>query len=382
MNILFLDQFSELGGGQRCLLDLLPALEERGWRAHAAVPGNGPLIGLLRSRNVGVDLIPCGPYRSGSKSVADILRFPWDVWRQARVIRGLLRRQSFDLIYVNGARLLPAAVVAGRGRIPILFHVHFPIHGYAARLAGFSIRQAGVSVAACCRYVAQPLRRYVARGRLRVIANGIPDTGFRERSFGAGGCWRIGVIGRIAPEKGQKKFLQAAALLAAEFPGARFVICGAPFWAARNHLNEVQALAHGLPVEFMDWQDDVAPVLAGLDLLVIPSAQEGMPRILLEAFSAGLPVVAFPASGIPEAIEDGVTGFLVPESSPEALAARIQDLIRGDPERLARVARDARDEWRRRYTVGRYRDEIISLLQDLVSDRQAEDEIAMQRLRR
>jgi glycosyltransferase involved in cell wall biosynthesis len=128
----------------------------------------------------------------------------------------------------------------------------------------------------------------------------------------------------------------------------------------------------------MDWQDDVAPVLAGLDLLVIPSVQEGMPRILLEAFSAGVPVVATP----PEAIEDEVTGFLVPESFPESFARRISDLMTGDPERLARVARNARDEWRRRYTVARYRDEIISLLQDLVSDRQAEAEIAIQRPRR
>jgi glycosyltransferase involved in cell wall biosynthesis len=368
MNILFLDQFSELGGAQRCLLDLLPAIEERGWRAHAALPGDGPLIDLLRSRNVGVERIPCGPYRSGSKSGADFLRFPGDVWRQTRVIRGLLRRHAVDLIYVNGARVLPAAALAARGRVPVLFHVHFPIRGYAARLAGLSLRRADATVAACCRFVALPLRRYVPRGRLRVIVNGTPDAGFRERAFGAGGRWRIGVIGRIAPEKGQTKLLQAAALLAPGFPEARFVICGAPLWAKRKYYDEVRRLAQGLPVDFLEWQDDVAPILAELDLLVIPSGEEGMPRILLEAFSAGLPVVAFPASGIPEAIEDDATGFLVPESSPEALAARIRGLTSGDPERLARVARHARDEWERCYTLAAYREEITGLMRDLVWD--------------
>jgi glycosyltransferase involved in cell wall biosynthesis len=378
MNILFLDQFSELGGAQHCLLDLLPAIAERGWHAHAAVPGNGPLIGLLRSRNVGVDIIPCGPYRSGRKSTGDILRFPWDVWRQTRIIRGLLRRHSFDLIYVNGARVLPAAALAARGRIPVLFHAHFPIYGYMARLAGWSVRWSNATVAASCQFMAQPLRRHVPRGRLRVIFNGTADLGFREREFGAGGRWRIGMIGRISPEKGQTTFLRAAAVLAPTFPEARFVICGAPFWAGRTYFDEVRVLARGLPVEFMDWQDDIGRVLAELDLLVIPSVQEGMPRILLEAFSAGVPVVATP----PEAIEDEVTGFLVPESFPELFAARIRDLITGDPERLAKVARNARDEWRRRYTVAAYRKEIIALLQGLVSDRLTESEAILLRPRR
>ena len=71
MNVLFLDQFSELGGAQRCLLDLLPEILERGWSATAALPGAGPLVGLLRDWQVPVQQIPCGPYESGSKSFTD-----------------------------------------------------------------------------------------------------------------------------------------------------------------------------------------------------------------------------------------------------------------------------------------------------------------------
>jgi len=234
------------------------------------------------------------------------------------------------------------------------------------------VRRANATVAACCRFVAQPFRHHVTRGKLRVIVYGRPDLGFRERDFGRDGRWRIGVIGRIAPEKGQTTFLRAAAMLAPMFPRARFVVCGAPLWAARSYLNEVRVLADGLPVDFLEWQDDVGRVLAELDLLVIPSVQEGMPRILLEAFSAGLPVVAFPACGIPEAIEDEVTGFLVPGASADALAMRLGDLIAGDRERLAAIARNARQEWERRYTLAAYREEIIGLIEDLVSDRPEE----------
>ena len=366
MNILFLDQYSELGGGQRCLLDVMPAIEQRGWRAHAAIPGNGPLRELLRARNVDVEDIPCGSYRSGSKSAADILRFSRDLPRQVRVIRGLLDREPFDLVYVNAARLLPAVALAAGSRVPVLFHVHFPIYGSAARLAGWSIRRTNATVVGCCRFVTKSLQRYIPRGRLRVVANGAADLGFQERSFGDKGRWRIGVVGRIAPEKGQVEFLRAAALLAPQFPGLRFVICGAPLWAARSYFDEVRRLASTLPVDFLDWQDDVAPVLAQLDMLVVPSGQEGMPRIILEAFSAGLPVVAFPVCGIPEAIEDEATGFLVPDASPQGLAGRIAGLISGDAGKLGTVALNARHEWERCYTVATYRNEIGALIEDLV----------------
>ena len=79
MKILFLDQFSELWGAQRCLLDLLPAVAEHGWHATVALPGKGPLIGRLRAAGAATMDIPCGPYRPGTKSLADIRRFRSDL---------------------------------------------------------------------------------------------------------------------------------------------------------------------------------------------------------------------------------------------------------------------------------------------------------------
>ncbi len=358
MNILFLDQFSQLGGAQRCLLDLLPALEERGWHAAAALPGGGPLVEMLSVRGIGVQTIPCGPYRSGSKSVTDGVRFIRDVRNQASV----LRPQKADLVYVNGPRLLPAAALAFGGRAPVLFHAHSRIPaGYSAWLAGWSIRRTDGTVVACSRSVAPDVRQH----RLRVIANGTPDAGFRERSFDR---WRIGIVGRISPEKGQIEFVQAAAMLAPEFPDARFVICGAPIFPAGNYFERVRALANGLPMEFLGWRDDVAPVLAELDLLVIASEAEGMPRVMLEAFSAGVPLVAFAVGGIPEVIRDRETGFLVRERTPEALAACIRDAMTGSTAALQQVAINARCEWERSYRVEDYRKNVTDLMERLVLD--------------
>lgn len=377
MEILCLDQFSVMGGAQLCLLDVLEAVEKRGWHARVALPGEGPLADRIRARGGVVFEIPCGPYRSGSKSVADLVQLPFDVWRQKQILDGLMSSGKIDLLYVNGPRLLPAAALAAEGRAPVLFHAHNRINEVsAAGLAGWSIRHSRATVIACSNYVAQPIANYVGGGIVDVIPNGTPDAGFRERAFGRGRSWRIGLIGRISPEKGQTEFLRAAAMLAPEFPAARFVICGAPTISAGKYLDRVSELARGLPVEFLGWRDDIGEVLAGLDLMVVPSKDEGMGRVIVEAFSAGVPVVAFPAGGIPEVIADGETGFLVDERTPETLAARIREVMLCDEGTVRRVVTNARAAWERFFTVAGYQRRIIDRAEQIVSSWRAENEKA------
>jgi glycosyltransferase involved in cell wall biosynthesis len=368
VNVLFLDQFSALGGAQQCLLDLMPAIEERGWSARAAVPPGGPLVELLRGRGVPVVEIPYGAYACGKKSATDILQFAADVPAQTSAIRALLDKSRTDLVYVNGPRLLAAAALASRGRTPVLFHAHSFVAQRSARLLeGLALRHSGAIVAACCEAVAQPLRKWAAS--VYTVPNGTADLGFVERGFGKPGEMRIGIIGRIAPEKGQAEFLRAAALLVRNVPHARFVVCGGPLFGDRTYYNEVLRLSAGLPVEFLDWQDDVRAVMRDLDLLVIASTQEGMPRVLLEAFSAGLPVVAFPVGGIPEVIEDEVTGFL---ARPGDLAARLQEVLESEPQKLRAVAQRARFEWEQRYTLAAYREGITNRMEQCVVRRARE----------
>jgi glycosyltransferase involved in cell wall biosynthesis len=363
MNILFLDQYSALGGAQQCLLDLLPAIEERGWNARVAIPAGGPLVVLLRERGIQVHEIRSGPYRCGKKSVTDLLRFAADVPLQMATIAGLLDQQSTDLVYVNGPRLLIAATLAVRRRVPILFHAHHVIgQSSAARLEGLALRRSRATIAACCDAAADPLRKWSASGPVVTVPNGTLDRGFRERILKPGGEIRIGMVGRIAPEKGQLEFLQAAAKLREDFPHARFVICGAPLFGDRAYHEEVRRLAVGLPVELMEWQADVGEVMRGLDVLAMPSKEEGMPRVLLEAFSAGLPAVACPVGGIPEVIEDGVNGFIARGDLSEAL----RKVLESDPAALQAMSRNARRDWEQRYTVAIYRERLTNLMERFV----------------
>jgi glycosyltransferase involved in cell wall biosynthesis len=364
MNVLCLDQFSELGGAQRCLLDLLPALTSGGWNAHVAAPGDGELMERAAALNATSSRIHCGPYSSGRKTPADMARFALDAPRLAREIRGLIRRYDADLVYVNGPRLLPAAALAARKGPPLLFHAHSYLEGSARRLAGWSLRVAEAGVVASSRFVAAPLAAYCGGRRIRVVYNGVRMCDCARQN---GPGLLLGVIGRIAPEKGQADFLRAARLLHADLPDCRFLVCGAPLFsdaAAMRYASELDALARQLPVTFTGWQQNVESTLAGLDLLVVPSAQiDATPRVILEAFAAGVPVMAYASGGIPEIVEHNVTGFLVEQRSPATLAAAMRHLLAHEPERLRDVAQRARSKARSDFTLERYQAQMRDAMQ-------------------
>ena len=188
---------------------------------------------------------------------------------------------------------------------------------------------------------------------------------FLPREFGQR-C-RIGVIGRIAPMKGQTDFLRAAAEIAPKLPGARFVICGAPIFCPASYVQEVDRLAAGLPVDFLGWREDVHEVLQQLDLLVVPSTKaEATTRVILEAFSAGVPVVGYSIGGIPEIVRDGQNGFLVPECEAGALARKVLEITKSD---LTAVVRTARADWEKNYSVLRYRDQMARIMSECVRDK-------------
>jgi glycosyltransferase involved in cell wall biosynthesis len=362
MSILFLDQFSELGGGQQALLDTVDAARMAGWEARVLIPGRGPLVDALRVRNVATDEIPCGPYGSGAKSIADSLRFARDLRPQVRMIRDAISAADVELIYVNGPRLLPAAALAAGARVPMLFHVHVHLQGSALWLARWALHRTQATVVGCSKSVLEPLRSHIDARNVHVIPNGVRDAGYRERNFDARSRLRIGMIGRMGPQKGQMEFVNAAALLRSEFPQARFIVCGAALSQSRDEYDDaVRLRARGLPVEFVGWQSDVGAVMRDLHLLVVPSMMEGMGRVVLEAFSAGVPVVAFPAGGIREAIVDGVTGFLTQHFTAEALAARIRDAVATDPTQIQGIVWNARQAWIQNYTLATYQERIISL---------------------
>jgi glycosyltransferase involved in cell wall biosynthesis len=370
MNILFLDQFSKLGGGQRSLLELLPAIPESGWTGRVALPSWDSFADRIRAIGIPVDTIRCGSYPQGHKGLGDSVRFIREMPRLAGGINSLVTKNSIDMLYVNGPRLLPAAaLVAGARAIPLVFHSHHRLmQPSAVRLVGRMLRWSGAKVIACCRFAADALRPHLIEGQCTVLYNGVPDLSRTERRFCGSTQIQIGVVGRVEAEKGQMEFVRAAQILAREFPMCRFVVTGAPLFSGSEYLDQVRAASRGISCEFAGWQEDITGTLSGLDLLVVPSTEiDSTPRIILEAFSAGVPVVAFRAGGIPEIVTDGRTGFLAAGATGEALAERIRSVLLMAPDELLDVTRRARQAWSREFTLERFRRGVTGIIAQLFS---------------
>ena len=150
----------------------------------------------------------------------------------------------------------------------------------------------------------------------------------------------IGTAGRLSLVKGHETFLRAARLILDQQPGARFVIAGdGPLES------DLKALAVQLRIDracvFAGARGDVNNLLAALDVFVLPSLSEGLPMAVLEAMAAGKPVVASRVGGLPEVIQHGVSGLLVPPSDANALARACVDLA-ADREWASRLGAEAK----------------------------------------
>jgi glycosyltransferase involved in cell wall biosynthesis len=361
MRILFLDQFSEAGGAQRCLMDLMPEIQARGWEPHLMAPGNGPLLEWSREAGIPTYSLPMSEYSNGGKTVRDLLRFGLDVPRVKAAIQEVVRRHDIELIYVNGPRVLPAVVGVYR---PVVFHSHNRVTGaHCQRLLRWALRHTEATLISASSFVAQTCRNLANNDRAHVIYNGAADHWQGSRDFSRGPA-RVGLIGRIAPEKGHLDFLRAAAVLAKDrVPAAQFFVYGDRLFSDAGYDRTVRALAEHASVQLCGWTDNVPEVLRELDILVVPSGSaEASPRVILEAFSAGTPVVAYRSGGIPEIIDDGRTGVITAAPRFESLAASIRSLL-SDPERMERLSVGGRQEWQRRFTLQMFRQNICEVLE-------------------
>ncbi len=158
----------------------------------------------------------------------------------------------------------------------------------------------------------------------------------------------IGSAGRLSPEKGFGVLVEAAAIVARADPGAGFIHFGdGPLRATiQRRIGEL-----GLERRFIlaGLRDDLDRFLPHWDLSVLPSFTEGLPTVVLESYAAGVPVVATAVGGTPEAVADGVDGYLVPPGNPAALAGRILNILSLGDERQA-MGRRGRERIRAEFT--------------------------------
>jgi glycosyltransferase involved in cell wall biosynthesis len=258
---------------------------------------------------------------------SDLHRLPPD---ELRRMADLCRRERPDVLHTHMSRAHFFGVLLGRlGGVPCVATAHsqkLQLHWRA--------NDAVIAVSdATARF--QRLYNCVPAARLHVV-HGFVEPPFRlpshiERealrtSLDAGtGDVLVGTAARLIPAKGVQDLLQAVALLRRRVP-ALLVVAGS---GERAHEERLRAEAGrlGVPVRWLGFRDDLHRLLPAFDVFATASRREALPMVVLEAMAAGLPVVATRVGGLPEAVEEGVTGLLVPRRAPVALADALERIL-------------------------------------------------------
>jgi glycosyltransferase involved in cell wall biosynthesis len=315
------------GGGQRSLLDLARILRASRFEPIAILPGPGALAESLAAEAVPVRYLDLPPV--SRRSFPRPLQTVW-------ALGHLIRRERIALLHSDAPRTaLYAGLSARLLRRKHVWHLRASIASSALSdrfLLELSDRVVAVSQAAAGR------SRVLSRSpRVQVVRTGLRPPVFLTRSAArialglAADGFVAGVVGRVERDKGVELAIDALPALRDAAPGARLVFLGdhgaAPAFPA-GLADRAARLGVREAIVFPGERPDAARLLPAFDLLLHPALHEALPRVLIEALYAGVPVVASRVGGVPEVIDDGVTGLLSPPRDAAALGAHAATLAR------------------------------------------------------
>lgn len=285
-NIIFCDQYGQLGGGQQVLLELVKAALVDKFAVKVLLPA-GPCADKLEALGVEVRRIPNCALTQGKKSVLDIIRFT--MYNLAVFFQNFSVLRSADLIYVNGNRLLPVAFLAqrilGKGAA---CHIHLN-HGTLEKklLRAFLRQRRTVAIVVPSAFIQRELVHFDTvfdSPKVRMVENGLDarftSTAFEDR-FSGRPLRHVGIVGRVSPEKGQ----DVLPALARQFPDMDFHVLGD---AAFSSADFDAALRRESPtnVHFHGWVEDLPAKVReiGLQVCLVPSrCPESTPGYSFEA---------------------------------------------------------------------------------------------------
>ncbi|MFM2381714.1 MAG: hypothetical protein RLZZ76_481 [Candidatus Parcubacteria bacterium] len=353
--VLFLITKSTLGGAQRYVEDLATGLDNTLYDVSVAVGGKGPLIDILTS--AGVKVYPL-------KNLTRDIGIASEV-RSFFELISLIRKVEPDVLHINSSKAGILGSLVGRiCRVPkIIFTAHGwafnedrgewqkkllkSIHFLTIILSHRTVVvsngtrsqmdwpfvQKKMSTVHLGRNVDKMKSKEDARGSIEMhVQNADARLIDYHNDF-----W-LGTIAELHPIKRLNRAIDSVSVLVKEFPTLRFVIIHDG--QLRTRLEEqVHNLGLEKHVFFTGTVENAARLLPAFDAFVLPSKSEAFAYVLLEAGQAKLPVVATSVGGIPDIIEDGVNGLLVPPDNTPALTATLRSLITDETlrERLAQA---------------------------------------------
>ncbi len=289
----------------------------------------------------------------------------------------ILRREKFDAIetFTHDSSIL-ALPLAWLARVPVRIATHHGVIDNFPRWRGalhtwlINHGIANVLAAVSDKTKIQAISEGIKPEHIVVIANGVSPIDaeavnkiqFRKEAGIDESAPFILSVGRLVHQKAHEFLIAAAPAVLSKFPNAKIGICGDGL--LRPQL-EAQILSLNLSksITLFGVQDNISNFLAIADIFVLPSrSREGMPIALLEAMSAGLPIVAARVEGVDEIVADGIHGLLVKPESADDLARAILQLL-SDPQARHMMGAAAKSRVLEQYTVNRMCEQYLNLMQ-------------------
>ncbi|MEV1146731.1 glycosyltransferase family 4 protein [Micromonospora sp. NPDC049799] len=355
--------------GGSWFFDQVVGLAHRGHHVRAVVPGEGSLATRLRAADIPTEIVPLCGWRPR--------QLPRVAAAELRLVR-LIRDFRPDVVH---AHLLKANVacriarlVGGRGlhinQVTGISHLHSPI---LRRIDLATLSRADVLIGSCTAFA----ERYRGFGARRVAVShygcdvhrldpATPGDAFRGEFGLAPGTPTVGMVAHMYPTrirafqdigvKGHEVLIDAVQGLLARVPAAHVFVVGDEFVGTGDYRRSLEERAARLGItdrlHFTGHRDDIQNVLAAMDVLVNPSLEESACYAMIEALLMEKGAVASNVGGLPDTVQHGETGLLVPPGDAPALANAIADLLT-DPERRRQMGRLGRLRCLERFDIAR-----------------------------
>jgi glycosyltransferase involved in cell wall biosynthesis len=354
--VCFVNHTAETGGAEFALSRLVAGMDRRLWHPVVVFGEAGPAVDLLRRRGVETYVLPI-PQRIGKARRCSLSGAAWfqlgAVWDGAAYVAKLasfFQKRAVEIVHTNSMKAhLLGGFAARAARIPLVWHLRDCLHPahlppVALGLMRTLAKTLPQRVVCVSKSVAEDAMGSRNAHRASVVYDGLDPECFEDPAPLPGSAppavWRVGMVGRFAPWKGQHVFLEAAAKLIQRGHRVHFDLLGAPLFGEEAYAQRlrqfVESTAMQTHVSFLGFVPDVPRRIRAWHALVHAStAPDPCPNVVLEAMAAGVPVVGADGGGVPELLDEGRCGALFPMDDPDALRQQLeyvfaQPLLRGE----------------------------------------------------
>jgi glycosyltransferase involved in cell wall biosynthesis len=351
----------ELGGAQQVAVNTLAGLEAKQYHKFL-IAGKGGFLDAAAQRLAGVQV-------KLWKFFVHPICLLQDAYTLLRLVR-FMRQKRIQIVHTHSSKAgILGRVAAKLAKVPVVLHtIHgWPFHAYQSwpvRQIYIRLERMAARFTTCLIAVSQATQdkgekhKIGRRGQYRIVYPGSELEDFypgkaadrkavRENFGFAPEAPVVGMVACLKPQKAPLDFIQAAATVLVKVPDARFLLIGDGPERKRVEA-EIKKLGIYNKAVLTGWRQDIPELMRALDLLALSSLWEGLPCVLAQAMASGVPIVATDVDGMREAVENKVTGVLVPPGRPGILGQKLVELLQAPQQRkvMGRQARMRANKFR------------------------------------